>query len=118
VTGQHGWALVFTDHQRQLAITALTSKATQIEQAARESSGPAHAAALRTAQEYAALAVAFEQTGPDSPGNVLVSLPRGAWLLLVGWVYGVLPDSDFPWFVAEFLAAVGRAVRIELDHLR
>jgi hypothetical protein len=114
VTGQHGWALVFTDHQRQLAIEALTGKATQIEQATRESSGPTHAAALRTAQEYAALAVAFKQVGPDSPGDTLVSLPRDKWLLMIGWIAAALGEDDYPWFAAEFLAAVHRAAGLDL----
>jgi hypothetical protein len=114
MTGQHGWALVFTDHQRHLAISALTDKATLTEQAARNSSGIAHTTGLRRAQEYAALATAFEQVGPGAAGDTLVSLPRDKWLLMIGWIAAALGEDDYPWFAAEFLAAVHRAAGLDL----
>ena len=108
MTGHYGWALAFTDHQRHLAVTALTGKAEQITQAAQHSAGNAHAAALASAKEYAELAFAFNQVGPDAEGDVLVSLPRDKWLLMTGWILGVTGDGDYPWFVAEFLRTVDR----------
>lgn len=114
MTGHHGWALAFTDHQRHLAVTALTDKATLITQAAASSSGNAHAAALSTAQEYAALAFAFAQVGPGADGDVLISLPRDKWVLLTGWILGAMGEDDYPWFVAEFLGAVYRLTGVDL----
>lgn len=114
MTGHHGWALAFTDHQRDLAVAALTEQATRITQAARNSSGSAHMTALRYAQEYTALASAFQQTGPGTDGDVLVSLPRDKWVLLTGWILGAMGEDDYPWFVAEFLGAVYRLTGVDL----
>jgi len=98
-----GWVFVVTDDQRRLVIQAMTDKATQITQAARNSSGSAHQAALAAAAQYAGTAARFKRVGePDT----LIPMPRDQWLLVLGWVWAVAGEGDFPWFVAEFLAAV------------
>jgi hypothetical protein len=98
-----GWAFVVTDDQRRLVIQALTDKATQITQAARTTSGNAHQAALATAAQYTETANQFSRVGePDT----LIPMRRDQWLLVLGWVWAVAGEGDFPWFIAEFLAAL------------
>lgn len=104
------WTFVVTDDQRQRVVQALTDKAVRIEQAANQSGGNAHRLALTEAAKHTEIAALFHPT--SNTAEALVGLPRDTWLLVVGWLYSVAPDGDFPWFLANLMAAIDTAVSI------